>query len=119
MFHLFAVVDEGPVFGVMIHVKHGEHHTLHVSGAGSGEIRGVNKRESNRLAIWGEAGLHAGLISGFAVVGHEQLIGTIEVNHGNHIVCVLAVDFTEEGGASSGLLVGDLQGSAVGGLPLP
>src|SRR5271155_6150221 len=81
--HFFAVIGEGPIFGVMVGVDNGEHYALHVAGIRSGEVCGIEKVEGEGLAIGGSGGLHAWLVACTAVVSEDEAIGTVEVEHGN------------------------------------
>src|SRR6266436_2121223 len=49
--HLFAVIEEGPLFCVVIGVGHGEDDVLHVTSVEAGEIGCVNKVERDTLAV--------------------------------------------------------------------
>ena len=79
--HFFAVIGEGPIFGVMVGVDDGEDYALHVAGIRSSEICGVEKVEGEGLAIGGSGGLHAWLVACTAVVSEDKAIGTVEVEH--------------------------------------
>ena len=48
---------------------------------------------------------------------HQQLVGAIHVNHGNHPMITL--DFAHQGGAAGGFAERDLEGLAVGSLAFP
>ena len=49
--HLFAVVGEHPLFGVVVCVRHLDNQAMHVRGVGSGKIGGIEKGKSERLAV--------------------------------------------------------------------
>jgi len=118
-FHLFAVIGEGPVFGVVVGIDDGEHYALHVAGIWSGEIGGIEEIKGDGFAVGRSAGSHAWLVTGAAVVGHQQTVRAVEVDHGNHVFVALADDFAHQGGASGGVAEGNLYGLALGVLPFP
>src|SRR5215469_367416 len=51
-FMLLAMVNERPLFTVVIVVDHCEHHLLHVSGIRCGKVRGIHVSESDDLTVW-------------------------------------------------------------------
>jgi len=87
--------------------------------SGAAQIRGVLEVEGHGLAVGRDAGLHARLISDAAVVGHEQLVGAVEVKHRDHVFRTHAHDFAHDGGAAGNYFEGDLQNLAVGGFLFP
>ena len=113
---LLAMVDERPLFGVMIVVDQGEDHFLHVCGIGGCEIGRVHVGEGNDSTVGRETGLHAWLVARGAVVREKKATWPVKVEHGHHVL--FAEDLAHDGGASCGDLEGDLNWPHVG-VPFP
>jgi len=116
--HLLPVVDEIPLLGVVVGAEHRDHQVIHVTGLRAIEIRGVDKVEGDGLAVRGSARLHPGLVADSAVVSQEQAIGSVEVNHGDHVFSV-PKDFAHQRGSSRRRAVRNLHWLALGILSLP
>ena len=115
---LFSVVDKGPVFGVVIFVDEREDHFFDVAGVRAGEVGGVDVIEGERLAVGGDAGLHARLVAHAAVMSQQQA-ASIQIEQADHIVRVVALDLAHHRGSPGDDLEADLQRLAVFALPFP
>ena len=117
--HLLIVIFEGPFFGVMIGVEHSNHHALHVSGFWAGNVGSIEEVEGDALDVPRRAGDHPRLIAGAAIVSEYEAVGAVEVDHRNHVLGAVAVDFAHQGRAPRGLAEGNLYGHALRVLPFP
>src|SRR5581483_3289609 len=61
-FMFLAMVSKHPFFRVVIVIKHGQDHALHVSGICRGEIGRIDVGKCKSLAIGRDTGLHARLV---------------------------------------------------------
>jgi hypothetical protein len=97
--HLFAVIEELPVFGVMIGVHKGKDYAVHVARVGSAEIGSVQEVKGDGLAVRRCGRRHAGLVAGFTVVSEEQAVA-VHVDHADHVFAVALhfhLNFAQEG----------------------
>src|SRR5271155_5094863 len=93
LFHFLAMIRKRPIFSVMIGIDDGENYALHVTVVRSCEIGGIEEVESNGFTVGRSAGSHAGLVSGAAIMREDQPVGPIEMEHRNHVLRAVAVDF--------------------------
>ncbi len=119
-FHLFSGAGvESPVFGVVVGVDHGDDDALHVAAIRAGEIGAVEEIEGDGFAVGRSGCGHAGLVAGAAVVGHQQTVRAVHVDHGNHVLGAMAVDFAHQGRAGGGVAEGDFDRRSLRILPFP
>src|ERR1041385_5064449 len=94
---LLALIDKVPFLSVMISIDDGKDDALEVA---SGETGAGKEIEGDGFAVRRSSGGHAGLAARTAGVGEEQAVGTVEMNHADHVdhdrVGAFFLDFAHE-----------------------
>src|SRR5580692_8079651 len=103
---------------MVVGAKHRDNNVIHVTGLRTVEIRGIDKVEGNGFTVRRSTGLHAWLVSDGAVMREEQAVGSVEVNHRNHVFSV-AQYLAHQRGSPSRHSVANLDRFAFRAFPFP